>query len=89
MPLGQPMRQTITRFIAVILAVSLFTAAGHAQGMGGGGGGRRQHQQKTDKADTQKTKADDKAYKAAIKSLPDKPFDPWHGVREQTTRDVK
>jgi hypothetical protein len=31
--------------------------------------------------DAQKPKADDKAYNAALKSLPDKPYDPWHGVR--------
>jgi hypothetical protein len=34
------------------------------------------------RAEPQKTKADDKAYNAALKSLPDKPFDPWHGVRK-------
>jgi len=26
-------------------------------------------------------KANDKAYNAALKNLPDKPFDPWRGVR--------
>jgi hypothetical protein len=52
--------------------------------MGGsaGGGGRKQHQeQKSDKTDAQKPKADDKAYNAALKGLPNKPFDSWHGVR--------
>ncbi len=29
----------------------------------------------------QKVKADDKAYGAMLKRLPDKPYDPWHGVR--------
>jgi hypothetical protein len=29
----------------------------------------------------QKVKANDKAYNAALKNLPDKQFDPWHGVR--------
>ncbi|MGO9699229.1 MAG: hypothetical protein ACLPX7_08210 [Xanthobacteraceae bacterium] len=29
----------------------------------------------------QKSKADDKAYGAMLKRLPDKPYDPWHGVR--------
>jgi hypothetical protein len=56
----------------------------HAQGMsdgGSGGGGRKQHQQKSDKPDTQKPKVDDKAYNAALKSLPNKPYDPWHGAR--------
>ncbi|HUZ32858.1 MAG TPA: hypothetical protein VMV19_12270 [Xanthobacteraceae bacterium] len=26
-------------------------------------------------------KANDKAYDAALKNLPDKQYDPWHGVR--------
>ncbi len=43
--------------------------------------GNKQHQQKTDKTGAQKPKADDKAYNAALKSLPNKPFDPWHGAR--------
>lgn len=29
----------------------------------------------------QKNKADEKAYGAMLKRLPDKPYDPWHGVR--------
>jgi hypothetical protein len=44
-------------------------------------GGRKQHQQKADKPTAQTPKADDKAYSAALKSLPNKPFDPWHGAR--------
>ena len=31
--------------------------------------------------DASKTKANDKAYNAALKVLPDKRYDPWHGVR--------
>jgi len=48
--------------------------------MGGFRGGHK-HQQKTDKSDPQKSKADDKAYNAALKTLPDKPYDPWRGAR--------
>ncbi len=29
----------------------------------------------------QKAKANDKAYNAVLKNLPDKQYDPWHGVR--------
>jgi hypothetical protein len=29
----------------------------------------------------QKPKANDKAYNAALRNLPDKQYDPWHGVR--------
>jgi len=29
----------------------------------------------------QKPKANDKAYDAALRNLPNKQYDPWHGVR--------
>jgi hypothetical protein len=72
----------MVRIFAAACTLIMLVAAAHAQAMSGGGGGRRQHQQTTDKTDPQKTRADDKAYNAALKSLPDKPFDPWHGVRK-------
>jgi hypothetical protein len=77
-------RLAITRFIAAALVVTLMAGSARAQGVSGGGfggGGRKQHQQKADKPDTQKPKVDDKAYNAALKSLPNKPYDPWHGAR--------
>ena len=37
--------------------------------------------QKGDGSDAQKVKANDNAYRAALKNLPDKQYDPWHGVR--------
>jgi hypothetical protein len=77
------MRFAIARFIVAVLALVLLVESAHAQAMGGGsgGGGRKQHQQKADKMDAQKPKVDDKAYNAALKSLPDKPYDPWRGAR--------
>jgi hypothetical protein len=69
--------------MAIVLLASAFgltTINAHAQGMGGFGGGHK-HQQTTDKSDPQKSKADDKAYNAALKTLPDKPYDPWRGAR--------
>jgi hypothetical protein len=46
------------------------------------GGGHKRHQQQTsDKSDPKKSKADDKAYQAALKNLPDKPYDPWNSMR--------
>jgi hypothetical protein len=36
----------------------------------------RQPEEKSDKP-----KANDKAYNAALRNLPDKQYDPWHGVR--------
>jgi Ni/Co efflux regulator RcnB len=71
----------MTRIVATALALVMLAGSAHAQATGGNGGARKQHQQRADKSDSQKTKADDKAYNAALKSLPDKPFDPWHNVR--------
>jgi hypothetical protein len=64
-----------------ILAVALITGGCYAQAMGGGGGGRKQNQQKAEKSSAQTPKADEKAYNAAIKRLPAKPFDPWLNAR--------
>jgi len=78
------MRFAIARFIVATLVIAMLIESACAQATGSGGsegGGRKQHQQKADKTDVRKPKADDKAYKAALKSLPDKPFDPWHGAR--------
>ena len=75
------MRPAIVRIIFAALAVALLTASAHAQSTGGTSGGHKQHQQKADKTGVQKPKVDEKAYNAALKSLPDKPFDPWRGAR--------
>jgi hypothetical protein len=32
-------------------------------------------------ADAGKAKANEKAYNAALRNLPDRQYDPWHGVR--------
>ena len=51
--------------------------------MGGGSpGGSRQPFDKHSNGpkDPPKPKADDKAYSSALKGLPDKPYDPWHGI---------
>jgi hypothetical protein len=67
-------------FVSVALALSMSGAK--AQSMGGGGfGGGHKHQQDAAKTAAQKPKADEKAYTAALQSLPDKQYDPWHGVR--------
>jgi len=71
------MKSSTAAIMLLASAVALTTVSAHAQGVGGG----HKHQQKTDKTDPQKPKADDKAYNAALKSLPDKPYDPWQGAR--------
>lgn len=69
--------------MATALAVALMITSAQAQGGGmGGGGGRHQKQQKTDKSASPASKADEKAYNAALKLIPDKkPADPWGNMR--------
>lgn len=80
---GWHMRSTTTKLIIAILTTVLLIDGPRAQttGDGGSGGGRKQHQQKAGKPAEQTPKADEKAYNAAIESLPDKKFDPWHAAR--------
>jgi len=49
-----------------------------ASGIGAAAGRANQ-----DPAGDQKVKANDKAYNAVLKNLPDKQYDPWHGVRDK------
>jgi hypothetical protein len=75
-------KAAMAKLIITIMTVALLTQNCYAQAGGAeSGGGRKQHQQKADKPTAQTPKADDKAYSAALKSLPNKPFDPWHGAR--------
>jgi hypothetical protein len=68
--------------MATALAVALMTTGAQAQGGMGGGGGRHQKQQKTDKTASPTAKADEKAYNAVLKLIPDKkPADPWGNMR--------
>jgi hypothetical protein len=76
------MKAASAKLVIAILAAALLAQSSYAQAPGGGGsGGGRKHQQKADKPASQTPKADDKAYNAALKSLPNKPFDPWRGAR--------
>lgn len=81
---GAHMKRGTTAIMLLAFAIGLGTVSAHAQGMGGmgGGGGGHKHQKQTDKTEPQKSKADDKAYNAALKGIPDKPkLDPWQGSR--------
>jgi hypothetical protein len=74
------MKRGTTAIMLVAFAITLSIVSAHAQGMGGGGG--HKHQKQTDRTEPQKSKADEKAYDAALKSVPDKPKpDPWQGAR--------
>jgi hypothetical protein len=66
---------------ALLIPLSLVLAtAANAQGAGMGGGHKR-GQQSSDKSASQAPKADDKAYKDALKTVPNKPYDPWQNTR--------
>jgi hypothetical protein len=71
------------RLLIAALAMALMTASAYAQastGLPGGANiGRSASQQPKDA--TSKPKSDDKAYNAVLRNLPDKQYDPWHGVR--------
>jgi hypothetical protein len=81
--------------MAAATAMMLLTAPSHAQegpgsqglsspdGASGSAGKSRGkgHRGSAQNTEQQQPKADEKAYRSAIDSLPDKKFDPWHDVR--------
>jgi hypothetical protein len=76
------MTRAIGAFVVAAFSVALLISAAQAQQAGTGpGGGRKHHEQKTDSAASTTLKADEKAYNGALKSLPNKPYDPWSGTR--------
>ena len=86
--MGERMKSPLAKVGVATLATALMTTAFLTQstyaqtpGGGGGGGGRKQHQQKDNKPTSAAPRADEKAYNAALKSLPNKPYDPWRGAR--------
>lgn len=68
-----------TAFSAAVIAFSVPSQTAQAQM--GGMGGRGHRQPDASKTDTKPTKADDKAYKDALKRIPDKKVDPWDAMR--------
>lgn len=68
------------RLLIAALAIALMMASAQAQigGQAGQNAARAQQQQKEKSASP---KVDDKAYNAALHTLPNKQYDPWHGVR--------
>jgi hypothetical protein len=78
------------RILAAVLALALLVSPVYAQnaggmgGMGGKGGGKRAAQNSDQqKADQQKNKAAEDAYKAGLKRIPDakEKYDPWKNAR--------
>jgi hypothetical protein len=76
------MRIGAIKIIAAALVLAVMAASAQAQMGGGSPGGARQPFDKRSNGpkDPPKAKADDKAYNSALKSLPDKQYDPWHGI---------
>jgi hypothetical protein len=83
------MRLLIAGLIAG-LALALTTAASEAQmnsanipggaNIGSAADAQRSHGG-DNKNDQQRVKANDNAYNAVLRNLPNKQYDPWHGVR--------
>jgi len=80
------MMNRLTVSLAAAVAVALATPAADAQvnPQAQQMGSASRIGQSASKAMEEKSvapKANDKAYDAALKNLPDKQYDPWHGVR--------
>jgi hypothetical protein len=76
------MIRAIEAFVVAAFTIASLMSAAYAQQAGGGPrGGRKHHEQKTDAAASTALKADEKAYSTTLKSLPNKPYDPWSGTR--------
>jgi hypothetical protein len=73
------------RLLIAALAIALMTASAQAQigpsGMAPGSGIGKSVAAAEARGTTAKPKSDDKAYNAVLRNLPDKQYDPWHGVR--------
>jgi hypothetical protein len=67
------------RILAASIAIALMVVPAHAQEIGKA----RKHQRPQKTEDTTKTKADEQAYKEALKRIPNstKKVDPWQNVR--------
>jgi len=75
------MRIGAIKVLGAALALSVMVASAQAQMGGAPGGGRQPFDKRNQKSsEPAKPKADDKAYSSALKSLPDKQYDPWHGM---------
>jgi hypothetical protein len=69
------------RAFVVALAIALISVPAHAQGFSKGPGHKKQSTSQLTEAQKKERAEAEKAYKKAINSLPDKPYDPWQNVR--------
>lgn len=77
------MKPTRLGIAGLMLVLTMASAQAQVQpGTGGMNIGRNMAaEQKGAGSDASKVKANDKSYNSALKNLPDKQYDPWHGVR--------
>jgi hypothetical protein len=68
------------KLLVGLTALALLAAPAYSQ-MKGKGGKRSEPDQKSAQEKKKKDAVAEKAYKAAIDKLPDKPYDPWHSMR--------
>jgi hypothetical protein len=71
----------IMRLLMAAFACGLVAASAHAQGGAAGSAHGKHGRQQPEKGEPQKPKIDDKAYNAALRNIPDRKYDAWHGVR--------
>ena len=82
--IGTRLKGWLMRILIAALAIAVTMASAQAQVAGVGGPipgsqiGKHVSDQHTEGP---KVKVDDKAYNSALRNLPDKQYDPWHGVR--------
>ena len=73
------------RILAAVLTLALLANPVYAQNVGGRGAGKGRAPQNSEqqKADQQKKKAAEDAYKAGVKMIPDpkEKYDPWKNAR--------
>jgi len=74
---GELVKLAISSFMVAALVLAAPVERAHAQGMSG----RRQIDQNAAKAEAKKPKADERAYRDALKTVPNKSYDPWQGAR--------
>ena len=83
---GEPMRLMIAGLALAAMTVSAQAQVSPQQSQMNQASSVGQHanaaSSQADKAaEAAKVKANEKAYNAALRNLPDKQYDPWHGVR--------
>jgi hypothetical protein len=70
------MERAMRAFIAAALAITMLTVPAHAQRAGG-----KRQQGPPPNAGEKKPKVDERAYKGALDSIPEKKADPWGKMR--------